>query len=79
MGEPRGSEPVVVTRSREGGLSYKPRLYGDGQGRFWLAWIESAARRPSVLLLSRSQDNGRTWSPPQQVSGDNSLDRRTLS
>jgi hypothetical protein len=62
-------EPVVVTRSRKDGLSYKPRLYGDGKGRFWLAWVESGSTRRSVLLLSRSQDNGRTWSPPQQVSG----------
>jgi BNR repeat-like domain len=62
--------PVVVTRYRQDGSSYKPHLSGDGRGRFWLAWIESRIGRRSALLLSRSEDNGRTWSPPQQVSGD---------
>src|SRR5262245_18839349 len=62
-------EPVVVTRARRGGLSFNPRLYGDGRGRFWLAWVESGSTSLSVLLLSRSEDDGRTWSPPQQVSG----------
>ena len=62
--------PVVVTRDRPDGLSYKPRLFGDGAGRFWLLWIESRSSLPSALLLSRSEDNGRTWSPPQPVGGD---------
>jgi len=61
--------PVVVTRDRPDGASYKPRLFGDGEGRFWLLWIESRTDLPSALLLSRSEDNGRTWSPPQPVGG----------
>jgi hypothetical protein len=61
-------EPVIVTRNRPDGLSYKPRLFGDGKGRFWLTWNESVGNLSSVLLLSRSEDNGRTWSAPQPVS-----------
>jgi BNR repeat-like domain len=63
-------EPEVnMTGDRHDGNSYTPRLVGDGKGQFWLVWIDSrggAAR----LRLTRSEDNGRTWSPGVPVSGN---------
>jgi BNR repeat-like domain len=45
---------------------YEPRLVGDAKGRFWLAWVESRGGW-STLRLVRSEDNGRTWLPPQPI------------
>jgi BNR repeat-like domain len=47
---------------------HSPRLLGDGNGRFWLLWIDAPAGR-ATLRLRRSEDDGRTWSPPQDLSG----------
>jgi hypothetical protein len=44
------------------------RLLGDGTGRFWLVWIDGPVGRAN-LRLRRSEDDGRTWSPPQDLSG----------
>ena len=46
-----------------------PRLLSDGKGRFWLLWIAVQNAR-AVLTLVRSEDDGRTWLPPQPISGD---------
>jgi hypothetical protein len=48
---------------------HAPRLLGDGKGRFWLVWIDSPVGR-STLRLRRSEDDGRTWSPAQDLSGE---------
>jgi hypothetical protein len=50
-------------------FSHTPHLIGDGKGRFWLVCIETRRLR-STLRLIRSEDNGRTWSPPLQLSGN---------
>jgi hypothetical protein len=47
---------------------HAPRLLGDGNGRFWLLWIDAPPGQ-STLRLRRSEDDGRTWSPPQDASG----------
>ena len=47
---------------------HAPRLLGDGNGRFWLLWIDAPPGQ-STLRLRRSEDDGRTWSLPQDVSG----------
>jgi hypothetical protein len=64
-------EPAVLMPqpAEPNGFSRMPRLVGDGNGRFWLLWIETIWTR-SALRLVRSEDNGRTWSRPLQVSGD---------
>lgn len=50
-------------------LSARPRLLGDGQGRFWVMWVGLHAGR-SALYLNRSTDGGRTWTDPVSLSGD---------
>lgn len=50
-------------------LHARPRLLGDGRGRFWLLWVGLRAGR-SALYLSRSTDAGRTWTPPVALSGE---------
>jgi hypothetical protein len=49
-------------------LHAKPRLVGDGAGRFWIAWVGLRGGRSSVYV-SRSGDGGRTWSAPVAVTG----------
>jgi BNR repeat-like domain len=63
------SEVVMAQPDRDDATSYAPRLVGDGKGRFWLVWID-LREAGSTLRLARSEDNGRTWSASQSVSGD---------
>jgi hypothetical protein len=50
-------------------LYARPRLLGDGRGRFWVVWVGLRAGR-SALYLNRSVDEGRTWTDPVSLSGD---------
>lgn len=52
-----------------GDYYYTPVLEGDGQGRFWLVWISYRNGR-TLLHMSASADNGKTWSAPEALSGD---------
>jgi hypothetical protein len=62
---------VVVTIADDptGVFSYAPRLAGDGKGRFWLVWVDFRENR-SELRIIRSEDNARTWSSPQPLTGE---------
>jgi hypothetical protein len=62
---------VLVSAANPSGGDYDaaPRLASDGQGRCWLLWISLRSAR-AALNLVRSDDDGRTWSPPQQIGGD---------
>ena len=61
--------PMSPPVDEKGSLSVNPHLIGDGKGRFWLVWRFWRVGG-STLQLARSEDNGRTWSPPQSVSGE---------
>ena len=63
------SELLMSGHTSAGDYHTAPRLLADGQGRFWLLWIAVRNRR-AVLTLVRSEDAGRTWLPPQHISGD---------
>jgi hypothetical protein len=61
-----------------GELHAKPRLVGDGNGRFWIAWVGLRGGH-SAVFVSRSADDGRTWSPGVAVTGESmSVYRHTL-
>jgi hypothetical protein len=47
---------------------HAPRLLSDATGRFWLIWLDNPPGR-TTIRHQRSEDDGRTWSPPQDVSG----------
>jgi hypothetical protein len=61
--------PLTAPPTEEADVRFHaPRLLGDGGGRFWLLFIDNPPGRPT-LRLRRSEDDGRTWSPPQDLSG----------
>jgi hypothetical protein len=67
----RSWEPV--TRVAPAGWAYgyddAPSLALDQRsGRIYLAWTRSLSERASATVLSRSDDAGRTWSPPVIVA-----------
>ena len=48
---------------------------GPCRGRLYVAWPDARYGRRTQVLLSRSDDDGRTWTPPRLVSdGPNSLE-----
>ena len=46
----------------------RPEMIGDGQDRFWLVWL-GLRNGQSSFYLSRSVDDGRTWTDPVALSG----------
>jgi len=61
---------VRVTRPAwKYGFDDWPALALDARtGRVYLAWTRSLSAAKAVLVLSFSDDRGRTWSPPREVS-----------
>jgi hypothetical protein len=62
---------VLISAPNPSGGDYDaaPRLTSDGQGRFRILWSSVRSAR-ATLNLARSDDDGRTWSPPQQIGGN---------
>jgi BNR repeat protein len=58
-----------IPRHLPNNLYARPRLLGDGQGRFWVVWVGLRAGR-STLYLNRSTDGGRTWTEAVPLSGE---------
>src|SRR5262245_22599720 len=56
-------------RNLPGDLHARPRVLSDGQDRLWAIWVGVRSRRSSVYL-NRSEDAGKTWSAPQELTGD---------
>jgi hypothetical protein len=60
-----------VGATRQSAYDQRPSVAVDGKGRVYVAWTRLLGEFSSrqVLLLSRSADGGRTWSPPRRVGG----------
>jgi hypothetical protein len=60
----------VTTKAWKFGFDDWPALAVDEQsGRLYLAWSRSLSAAKEVTVVSASDDHGRTWSPPREVSG----------
>jgi hypothetical protein len=80
-------EPVIVGRghgasgSRDRTVNVEPSLEADNHplspfyGRSYMTWTEFRTDlnvyRSSVIMVAHSDDGGRTWSAPQEISGEN--------
>ncbi|HWR20756.1 MAG TPA: sialidase family protein [Verrucomicrobiae bacterium] len=64
---PTPIQPALAESDR--GIN-NPRLAADEKGRLYVAWEEGTkgSRRRAGIYLSRSEDQGRTWSEPILVS-----------
>jgi BNR repeat-like domain len=56
-------------RNLPGDLHARPRILSDGQDRLWVIWVGVRSRRSSIYL-NRSEDAGKTWSAPQELTSD---------
>lgn len=61
---------VLLSDPNMAGADYDtaPRMLSDDKGRFWLFWNASRGGQSAVVTV-RSDDDGRTWSSPQRLSG----------
>lgn len=55
-------------RQKPSDLAVRPEIVTDGQNRYWIVWMGLVNDR-SRFYLSRSVDDGRTWTDPVVVSG----------
>ncbi|MEE8606051.1 MAG: exo-alpha-sialidase [Nitrospiraceae bacterium] len=61
----RWTRPVRITNHRE--TDWAPAIYEDASGVLWIMW-SSARTGNRELFAARSNDNGRHWSPPHQLT-----------
>jgi hypothetical protein len=73
--------PLHANASTDAGHDHAPALATDGQGRWAVVWhsSESAIGGSSLgtdfdILMSYSQDDGLTWSPPQPLNSNAAAD-----
>ncbi|HXJ78253.1 MAG TPA: sialidase family protein [Candidatus Methylomirabilis sp.] len=55
-------------KERPADLAVQPVIVGDGQNRYWIVWL-GLLNEQSRFYLSRSLDDGRTWTEPVALTG----------